>query len=179
MAYVRSLGVLFWVLLGWSAVLTSPRIMRGKGKNKSLIIGLLILSAALGYQIKLIHDRQISPSFQSGFYGLETLPGGEKFRWIGKRAVEQIDIQGGKGMIAISAPLPGIADHPQKVRFWVGGKLQAVVLKDADWHQITLLAEKPSTGKMLLRIETAYTFNPKKKAKTNDDDRDLGIMIRE
>ena len=178
-AYVRSLGVLFWVLLGWSAVLTSPRIMPGKGKNKLLIIGLLILSAALGYHIKLIHDRQISPSFQSGFYGIETLPGGEKFRWIGKRAVEQVDIQEGKGVIAISAPLPGITDHPQKVRFWVGGKLQVVVLKDTDWHQIALLAEKPFTGKMLLRIETDYTFNPKKKAKANDDDRDLGIMIRE
>ena len=69
-AYVRSLGVLFWVLLGWSAALTSPRDhARKRLKTKFLLFGLLILSAALGYQIKLIHDRQISPSFQSGFYG--------------------------------------------------------------------------------------------------------------
>lgn len=177
-AYVRSLGVLFWVLLGWSAGLTPPRTIPGTGKNKFLIIGLLILGAAFGYQIKLIHDRPISPFFQTGFHGIETLHGGEKIRWIGKRAVENLDIQGGKTVISVSAPLPGIADHPQKVRFWVGRKLQVVALKDADWHQISLLAEKPFTGKMLLRIETGYTFNPKKD-KGSDDDRDLGIMIRE
>ncbi len=103
----------------------------------------------------------------------------KKFAGSGKGPSNNLDIQGGKGVIAISAPLPGIADHPQKVRFWVGGKLQVVVLKDTDWHQISLLAEKPFTGKMLLRIETGYTFNPKKNAKVSDDDRDLGIMIKE
>jgi len=177
-AYVRSLGVLFWVLLGWSAGLTPSRTIPGKRKNKLFYIGLLILTAALGYQIKLIHDRPIDPFFQTGFYDLETLPGGEKIRWTGKRAIENMDIQGGKKVISISAPLPGITEHPQKVRFWVGGKMHEVILRDTRWQRISLLAEKPYTGRMLLTIETSYTFNPKK-AKVSEDARDLGIMIRE
>ncbi len=178
-AYVRSLGVLFWVLLGWSAALTTPPAGSAmtKLRTRSFLFGLLVLIAALGYQIKLIHDRPLSPFFQAGLYEPETLPGGEQIRWTGKKAVIYADVQGNEKVLFVSAPLPGIVDHPQKVRFWFGGKMQVVVLKDTDWHRISLQAEKPFTGKMLLRIETGYTFNPKK-AKVSDDDRDLGIMIK-
>jgi O-antigen ligase len=177
-AYIRSLGILFWVLLGCSAGLTRSPTLPKKGTNLIFFIGLLVLTAALGYQIKLIRDRSISPFFQAGFYDMETLPGGDKIRWTGKRAVENMDIQGEKKVISISAPFPGIAGHPQHVRFWVGGRMEEVILRDTEWQRISFPAEKLYTGRMLLRIETGYTFNPKK-AKVSDDDRELGIMIRE
>ncbi len=130
------------------------------------------------YQIKLIYERPINPIFQTGLYHKEFLPGGEKIQWTGERAVINTDIQGGKKIISISAPLPGITQHPQKVRFWLEGKLHEIILNDRGWHRISLPVEKNFTGKMLLMIETGYTFNPKK-AKVSDDDRDLGIMILE
>jgi O-antigen ligase len=177
-AYVRSLGVLFWVLLGCSAALTFPRTISATLKNRFFIIGLLVLITGLGYQIKLILNRPISPFFQAGLYDLETLPGGVKIRWTGKRAVINTDIQGEQKVLTLSAPLPRITGHPQKVRIWMGGKWQKLILKDGDWHQVYLAGEKPCTGRMLLRIENSYTFNPKK-AKISNDNRELGIMIRE
>ncbi len=177
-AYVRSLGVLFWILLGWSAGLTVPQTNPAKKKNIVFFIGLLVLTAALGYQIRLIYERPVGPFFQAGFFNIETLPGGEKIRWMGKRAVLNTNIQGGKKEITVSAPLPGIKEHPQKILIGIGGKMHEFILSDSRWHRIMLPVEKPFTGKSLLTIETGYTFNPKK-AKLSQDNRDLGIMIRE
>jgi len=177
---VRSLDILFWILLGWSAGLTVPQAVAVKNKldTKVFFVGLLVLTTALVYQIKLIYERPINSSFQTGLYDEEFLPGGEKIHWTGERAVLNTDIQGGEKAISISAPLPGITQHPQKVRFWLEGKLHEVILNDRGWHRIALPVEKSFIGKMLLTIETGYTFNPKK-AKVSDDDRNLGIMIRE
>jgi O-antigen ligase len=177
-AYVRSLGILFWVLLGCSAGLTWSSTLQKKGTNLIFFIGLLVLTAALGYQIKLICDRSISPFFLTGFYDIETLPDGQKIRWTGKRAVINMELQEGQKTIAVSAPLPGIKEHPQKVQFRLGEKEYEIILRDPGWHRITLLTKKPFTGRRLLNLETGYTFNPQK-AKINNDDRDLGIMIQE
>ena len=141
-------------------------------------MGLLILTAAFGYQLKLIHDRPIRPSFQTGLYDGEVLTGNEKIHWTGKRAVLNARVQEGKVELSFSAPLPGIADHPQKVRLSVEGKMHAVILKEAGWHNVLIPIQVPSSGWVTVKIETAYTFNPKK-AKISTDDRDLGIMVKE
>jgi hypothetical protein len=179
-AYVRSLGLFFWVLLGWSAALTAPHwgSVMNRLQTKFFLLGLLVLTAVLGYQIKLIYDRSLNPFFQAGFYEPESLPGGEKIRWAGKRAVINLEVQGGKKAIWVSAPLPGIADHPQKVRFRVGKKWQEIVLTDRGWHRITLSSGKPFDERMLLKIEAGYTFNPRKVGVSNDN-RELGIMVRQ
>ena len=179
-SYVRSLGVLFWILLGWSISLITPRVILTKNKTNTKIffIGLLILTAALGYQIKLVVDRPITPHFQTGLFEKETLPSGGQYRWTGRRAIVITDVHGGKINLSISAPLPEVAENPQYVRLWIGGKVHKVILRDNGWYKITIPAEKSFAEKMLLKIETNYTFNPKK-AKLSEDNRDLGIMIRD
>ncbi len=179
-SYVRSLGILFWILMGWLAGLTTPQAVAVKNKLdiKIFFVGLLVLTAAFVYQIKLIYERPINPFFQTGLYNKELLPGGEIIHWTKKRAVFTTPIQNGNIILSFSAPLPGITEHFQKVRFWIGQKKVEILLKDTAWHQIVLQPENPFEKKMLLQLETGYTFNPKK-AKTSNDDRDLGIMIRE
>ncbi len=179
-SYVRSLGVLLWVLLGWSASLVYPQAFSGKEKLNTwwFPVGLLILTAAFGYQLKLIHDRPLPPFFQTGLYDQEILPGGEKIRWTGKRAVLNTNIQKQKVILFIAAPLPEVIEHPQKVRLGVGQKDLEVILRDTGWHKVTIPLEGLSSGRVLVKIVVAYTFNLKK-AKMSEDDRDLGIMIRD
>ncbi|MFH0788709.1 MAG: O-antigen ligase family protein [Pseudomonadota bacterium] len=208
-SYVRSLGVLLWILLGWSvsliAPLTAPDISRTKPpcpaqgrsttghenrsgrtrdlklyfriKTKGFLVGLLILTAAFGYQLKLIYDRPLPPFFQAGLYKREVLPGGEKVRWMGKKAVINTNIQAGAAIIHLSAPLPEIEKHAQRIRLWAGKHFQEMTIKDTQWHQIILPMDKKTPGWTLLKIETDHTFNPQK-SKISRDDRDLGVMIR-
>jgi O-antigen ligase len=179
-SYVRSLGILFWILLGWSAGLTTPQAVAVKNKldTKVFFTGLLVLTAAFVYQINLIYERPINPFFQTGLYDKELLPRGEKIRWTNKRAVFYTNVQKGNSELSVSAPLPGIAEHPQEVRLWIGKKFHKVILRDTGWHEIILPATDPSAKRMLIQLETEYAFNPKK-SKISGDDRDLGIMIRE
>jgi hypothetical protein len=179
-AYVRSLGVLFWILMGGSVSLTKPLTAPGNNKQKTklFLVGLLVLVIALGYQIKLIANRPLSPLFQAGLFNTEILSGGEKIHWTGKRAVFFKEIQNRRVILSVSAPLPGIADHPQKIRLWIDDKVYWLILKDSGWHEIILPATDHSAKGMLVKLETDYTFNPKK-SKASADDRDLGIMIRE
>ena len=178
-SYVRSLGVLLWVLLGWSASLVYPQAFSGKEKLNTwwFPVGLLILTAAFGYQLKLIHDRPLPPFFQTGLYEREVLPGGEKIRWMGKRAVINTNIQGGSVTLYLSTPLPEIEKHPQRIRLRAGNHSLEIVLKDAQWHQIILPVDNKTTGWISLEIETDHTFNPLKSGISRDD-RDLGVMIR-
>ncbi|MBI5603290.1 MAG: O-antigen ligase family protein [Deltaproteobacteria bacterium] len=180
-SYVRSLGILFWIILGWAVSLVDPRAVSDKGhrKNKGFLVGgLLVLTLALGYQIKLIYDRPLSPVFQTGLYGREVLPGGEKIRWMGKRAVFPSKIHNETVVLFLSAPLPGIARHPQRVRIWAGKNFREVILKNDQWVPITIPIKEKSNDWIPLKIETDYTFNPHK-LKMSRDDRNLGIMIKE
>lgn len=206
-AYVRSLGIFFWILLGCAVALTAlnkgsantrlktkppfsardlalpkhgNRLVRSGicFRNRFFFFALVVLIAALGYQIKLIHDRPLNPFFHAGFYEIELLPGGEKIRWIGKRAVVNLDIEKDGEVIWVSAPLPGIADHPQKILLSAEKERHEFLLKDAGWQAIPLPIPKHFRGPVLLKIETTYAFNPKK-SKLSDDDRDLGVRIRE
>ena len=178
-SYVRSLGVLLWILLGWSVSLIAPLTgaYLNKTKTKGFLVGLLILTTAFGYQLKLIYDRPLPPFFQIGLYKREVLPGGEKIRWMGKRAVINTNIQGGAVIIDLSAPLPEIEKHAQRIRLWAGKHFQEVIIRDMQWHQIIIPIDKKTPGWMLLKIETDYTFNPQKSGFSRDD-RDLGVMIR-
>ena len=167
----------FWV--GRSSLSLTPRRFSGKEKlnTKWFLVGLLILTTAFGYQLKLIHDRPLPPFFQTGLYKREVLPGGEKIRWMGKRAVINTNIQGGAVIIDLSAPLPEIEKHAQRIRLWAGKHFQEVIIRDMQWHQIIIPIDKKTPGWMLLKIETDYTFNPQKSGFSRDD-RDLGVMIR-
>ena len=179
-SYVRSLGILFWIILGWAVSLVNPRAFsdEGKWKTKGFLAGLLVLTAAFGYQIKLIYDRPLSPVFQTGLYGREVLPGGDKIRWMGKRAVFPSKIHNETVVLFLSAPLPGIARHPQRVRIWAGKNFQEIILANDQWVPITIPIKEKSNDWIPLKIETDYTFNPHK-LKMSRDDRNLGIMIKE
>ena len=96
---------------------------------------------------------------------------------MGKRAVINTNIQGGAAVIQLSAPLPDIEKHAQRIRLWAGKHFQEVILRDAKWHQIIIPLDKKIPGWNLLKIETDHTFNPQK-SKVSRDDRDLGVMIR-
>jgi O-antigen ligase len=63
-AYVRSLGVFYWILFGWSASLLDSSILFHKSKwsTKGLLAGLMILFMAFIYQLKLINEY---PNFTS------------------------------------------------------------------------------------------------------------------
>jgi O-antigen ligase len=177
-AYVRSLGILLWILLGWAVCLVDPQTdpLKGKLYTKSFIIGLTVLSAALGYQVKLIYDRPLNPFFRTGLYDREVAAGGEKVYWTGKRAVINTKIQEDSVTLSLSAPLPEIRQHPQQVRLWVGGHSREVSLNDAQWHQIVIPIDDQSAGRILLKIEVSHTHNPQKD-KFGKDDRDLGVLI--
>lgn len=179
-SYVRSLGVLFWILLGWSAGQIGPNaaISGRLLKNKGFLVGLLISITACGYQIKLIYDRPIHPFFQTGLYGREILLSGEKIHWMGKRAVMNTKIQDGVIAITLSAPLPEIQKFPQRVRLWAGKNSREFILMDDHWHRLIIPADQQSKDRIPLKIETSRVFNPKK-AGINQDYRTLGIMIKE
>ena len=116
--------------------------------------------------------------FKPVYTMVRSLRGMKKSTGQARRAVLNTRVQEGKAELSISAPLPGIADHPQKVRLSVEGKMHEVVLKEAGWHNVLIPIQVPSSGWVPVKIETAYTFNPKK-AKISTDDRDLGIMVKE
>lgn len=178
-SYVRSLGVLLWILLGWSAALIGPKalLMAEKLNNKRISFVLVIMIAAFGFQIWRMSDRPLSPNFQTGIYGKEVVTGGESIHWMGKRAVLNTKIKNEAVLIQVSAPLPEIQQRGQKIRFWAGAHFQEILLNDDHWHQISIPVGKDLTGWIPLKMETAYTFNPQK-AKISQDDRDLGIRIR-
>jgi hypothetical protein len=81
-------------------------------------------------------------------------------------------------VLTLSAPLPGIARHPQKVCLNLGAAQQEIIFKDSEWQQVMLPAHNSLKEWMMLKIETDYTFNPKE-AGISRDQRNLGIMIKE
>jgi hypothetical protein len=179
--YVRSLGLVYWILLGWSAALTLPSWPSPSPTKRSrniLRVGLFFLTAAFLWQLYGISQRPLSPSFRTGFFDPERLPDGIRIRWSGKRAVINQEIRNGQTKLTFSAPLPGITQKPQKVRFGIGGKVIEITLKDSGWQTHTLITGTPTNGKVPLTIETGYVFNPKKE-KISGDHRHLGIMIQE
>lgn len=179
-SYVRSLGVLFWILLGWSAALIGPKALPSESdlKNRSFLIGLLVIIVAFGYQIKLIHERPVTPFFQTGSYNHEILPSGEKIQWMGKRAVMNTKIEDGAATITVSAPLPEIQKHPQRIRLWAGKNFREFILNDDHWHKLIIPTDRESKDRIPLKIETGRTFNPKEVG-ISQDNRNLGIMIQE
>ena len=178
-SYVRSLGVFLWILLGWSVSLISPLPVSDTSriKTKWFLFVFLILTAALGYQLKLIYDRPLSPFFRTGLYDQEILPGGEKIRWMGKRAVINANIREGAVTLFLSVPIPEIEKHPQRIRLWAGKHLLELIIKDAQWHKMIIPVDNKTTGYIPLKIETNHTFNPQKD-RISMDDRDLGVRFK-
>ncbi|MEW6186780.1 MAG: O-antigen ligase family protein [Thermodesulfobacteriota bacterium] len=178
--YVRSLGLIFWVLLGWSVAMTDPPSPSSPAKWKTKIFWVVfffLLAAFLG-RVYGITQRPLSLTFRTGFYDPERLPDGIRVRWTGKRAVVNQALQNGETRLTFSAPIPGITEKPQKVRFRIGGKVTDIILKDKGWQTLTLTTGTPTTGHLPLTIETGYVFNPCRD-KISGDNRNLGIMIRE
>lgn len=178
-AYVRSLGALLWILLGWSAGFgDNVNLLFKKGlKSKNFLFFLLVMIIALGFQIGLIYERPIRPFFQTGTYDQETSSDGVFFHWTGKRAVINSEIKKGAVTVLVSAPFYAIQQNGQRLHLGAGGQFLEISLKDDQWHPISIPVDKKMTGWIPLQIEVDYTFNPRK-AKISQDDRDLGIRIR-
>jgi|GEM_PF-3312827 len=180
-AYIRSLGVLFWIFLGWTAAFSEPASPAGLGKKyggKGFIAALGLLTAALAFQIFLISTREPSPEFQAGVYAQESHPDGSLFRWTGRRAAFYRPLRGETIVLTLSAPLPEIAYRPQRITLIIGDRRYLRELKDEKWHRFEFASAQREKDKVLIRLKVSRVFNPRQ-AGLGADSRDLGVMIRE
>ena len=97
---------------------------------------------------------------------------------MGRRAVAYLETQKGDLLIECRAPLPEIDRKPQEITLRVNGREHRLTLRDHQWQRLLIPVPEPRDGHVLLRLETAYTFNPAR-AFGSQDHRDLGLQLRE
>jgi len=175
---LRSLEIFFWVLSAFLLVLTPGAAIPFRPGRKTLIVLSVLLVAAFGFQLKLIGAYPLQENFQAGFSHWEKEPEGSRLRWMGRRAVAYLKTQKGDLLIECRAPLPEIDRKPQEITLRVNGREHRLTLRDHQWQRLLIPIPEPRDGHVLLRLETAYTFNPAR-AFGSPDHRDLGLQLRE
>lgn len=175
---LRSLEIFFWIFSALILAMArglSPPAWPGR---KTLLLLLVLMAAAFGYQIKLVSAHPLPQHFQAGFHSWEKDSAGGRVRWMGAKAVANLGIASGDLLIECRAPLPQIEKKPQQVRIFIGDRQYRSSFEDGDWKRLRIPVPDPGHRPVLLRLETAYTFNPARTTGSRDH-RDLGLQLRE
>jgi O-antigen ligase len=175
---LRSLEIFFWIFCALLLALARNVALSLRPGTKTLLGLLVLLTAAGGYQVKLVGNYPLEKNFEAGFYRWEKAPDGSPLRWMGRRAVAFLEARPGTLLIAYRAPLPAIAQRPQEVRLVIEDQTYRASLVDDAWNQLRIPFSESRRRPAILRLETAYTVNPAKSGSSSDR-RDLGLQLRE
>jgi hypothetical protein len=175
---LRSLEVFFWIGAAFLLALAprDPRPFRPGRKTGAVFLGLLALAG--GFHWQAIKRYPLPENFQVGFYSWEIGPEGHPVRWMGRRAAAHLPADRGALLIECRAPLPEMDRKPQRITVRVGDRYQRFSLGDQGWKRLTISFPEARGRHVLLRLETARTYNPAK-AGSGADSRDLGLQLRE
>jgi O-antigen ligase len=176
MAYVRSIGIQFWILCAF-IVHTAGHHGSGAFPGKRVTtLFLVVLAVALALRIGECATRPISKNFAAGFYDWEAQQDGTAARWACGTAVMNVEIAGETMTLELSAPFPGIDKTPQVVHINFGGEKREVTFSDNSWKTVAFhMGAKPGETR-LLRIQSEHVVNLSKTG--GNDERDLGVMVK-
>ncbi len=171
----RPVELYFYVVLGVVAGLGGAS-EKGVAKTPWLIGAALIVAAGV-WQVAQASGRPLAVAFSPGFYHWEKQPDGSYRRWMGSRGVYVAKVVDGKVTVGLAAPLPGLDKRPQKVIVAVEGTSRATTLTSADLVELTIPIDESDGALVPVKVEADWVYNPKE-AGANDDDRNLGVMLR-
>ena len=177
---VDALLYLVFVLAGWAAGLSAPATRPAPGLAGRRLAGLALLAGVvlLGLRVEAALRRPVPRGYEAGFYRWERQPDGAPARWTGGRAALTARVDGRSLVLALRAPIPGVAARPQVVRVWVDRRaVPPVRLAAPDWQTLTVPVERAPGDHVLVELETAYTFVPARLG-LSADTRRLGVMVR-
>ncbi len=175
---LRSLEIFFWIFSAFLLVL-ARRTAGSFRPGKKMVIGLIIgLTAALGYQVKLIASFPLEEHFQVGFYHWENQADGSRIRWMGQRAAAVIPPGSKELILELRAPLPEVEKKPQRIQIRLDQRNYTLTLADREWRRLVLPLAATGTGQHLILLETAYTINPAR-SPGSQDSRNLGIQLKD
>jgi O-antigen ligase len=176
MAYVRSIGIQFWILCAF-IVHTAGDRGDGAFPGRRVAMSLLALFAvALALRIGECVARPISKNFAEGFHQWEAQPDGTAARWACGTAVMGVEVAGETMTLELSAPLPGLDKKPQVVQINFDGEKMEVTLNDASWKTVAIHTRAKPGETRLLRIHSERVVNLSEMG--GQDDRDLGVMVK-
>lgn len=176
--YIRSIGISFWVLLGFTAVILKEKLppLKISGKTKFIILSVFII--LLAYRTVRVINHPYPENYYAGFHRMEMQPEGRTARWIGKKALRRVPSEEGSLVLGLKCPTPAVSHRPQEVAITVNGLTKVAILRDTEYKEIIIGADKIPPGYAWLVFEPSYTVNPKKEG-WSDDNRHLGAMVYE
>lgn len=176
MAYVRSIGIQFWILCAF-IVHTAGDRGAGAFPGRRVAMSLLaVFAVALALRIGECVARPISKNFAEGFHQWEAQPDGTAARWASGTAVMGVEVAGETMTLELSAPLPGLDKKPQVVHInFDGGKME-VTLNDASWKTVAIHTRAKPGETRLLKIHSERVVNLSEMG--GQDDRNLGVMVK-
>ena len=175
MRIVRALDGNYWIYIGMILGLTtSAASPMPQGRSRISKGALIILFAALLFQVYHVWARPISQDYSAGFHNWEQNEKGEAYRWMGKRGVFLPGTDA--TLLKVYAPIPNVEANPQKLSIRYGGERQTVVIADYGWHEIVLKKAAGDSADQLIFIKASRVFNPKKEG-ASQDERDLSAMV--
>lgn len=174
---LRSLEIFFWMAAAFILSLAPRDFEPFRPGRKTWALFLCLLAVAGAFHWKRITAHPLPEHFQVGFYSWEKEPDGRPWRWMGRRALAYVPTSAGSLWIECRAPLPEIDRKPQWISVYIGNRVQRFSV-DRQWRYLSLAVPEPRDRHILLRLETAYTFNPAR-AGGSRDQRDLGLQLRE
>lgn len=176
-AYIRSHGIFFWLVAAFLLSVLRPFV--GTPDLRPRVVRALTFVLVVGFvwQVAQVVSRPLGDGFYAGFYEAERQTDGTYARWMGERGVISEKVEGGRVTLNMSAPLPGIAERPQRLSVWLDGEKHEEVFTDTGPRKLTLPVNFAEGREAVIWLETEYTFNPKKEGASGDV-RDLSVYIK-
>lgn len=182
--YVWSLQMYFWLL---AAFITSLGKGRAPSSSPTLrvswrrrLLGCLVVFLVLAgvWHLSVVLSRPRALGYEAGFFRWEPQPDLTVARWTGRRAAAVLPVGGSTLTLTVSAPLPGVDQRPQTVTAWVeGSPVASRIVPGREWVELRLPVNRPPGDSVLLRLQSAYTVNPKRVGASGDD-RSLGVLVK-
>lgn len=178
--YIWGLFFYFWLLAAFITSLGAGPLAGAAGApRRPLTIALVLcLVVAGGWRVGAVAARPGAIGYEAGFFRWERQADQTPARWTARRAALVLPAAGSTLVLTVSAPLPGIARRPQLLRVWLdAGPPVAVAVPGPEWVQLRLPVDRPPGHPLRVRLETAYTVNPKQVG-VSADDRTLGVLTK-
>jgi len=174
---VRPFQLFFWISLAILGKMIYPYFEFTIPKRKMVYAAFSVLSLGLIFQMFLIWSRPVNPNYFNGFYQWEKQADGEKARWMGRKAVLNVKVDGDSLILPVSTPLPGLDKNPQKLTLWFGDYKTEEIFNGGGWRKIIIPVKAKRGAHIILWLSADHIYNPFKMS-TGGDKRDLGVMVK-
>ncbi len=176
--YVRSIGLSFWLVLGFAAVIFKDKLPPAGLSRKTKLIMLSVFLLLFAYRAGRIILHPYPENYYAGFHRMEMQPEGRTARWIGKKAVRRMPAEEGNLLLGLKCPTPAVSHRPQEVQITVNGFAKVAILEDTEYKEIIIPGGEIPENFVWIRIKPSYTVNPEKEGWSSDN-RYLGVMVYE